>query len=284
MRVAEECNACLDRLIVTTATLATDAPALREKALAAGRAVLKAEFAPDKIPVQIAAKAQRVIREIALNPDPFKKVKEGELALAAKVIGALSANVCEDWTGLFKLAALGNSVDFFRDLGTVASEMSKPVTFAVDEIPAFLARLEDARCLLFLTDNAAECYFDLPLFRRLAQVVAETVYVVKEAPVQNDLTLADLEASGLREAFCRVQTTGTDSPGLDLEAASPAFKMLYARADLILAKGMGYFESFSEMKDERVFHLLKAKCRPVAAALGVPQGSFVAAFTRAQEG
>lgn len=280
MRAAEECYACLDRLIVTTATLATDVPELREKALAAGRAVLEAEFAPDKIPAQIAAAAQRVIRETAQNPDPFKKVKEGELALSVRVVSGISLSVNDDWTSLFRLSALGNSVDFFRDLATVAAEMRMPVAFYVDEIPAFIERLAGVRCLLFLTDNAGECYFDLPLFRRLAAVVEEVVYVVKGAPVQNDLTLADLEASGLREAFGRVETTGTDSPGLDLEAASPAFRTLYERADLILAKGMGYFESFSEMNDGRVFHLLKAKCRPVAAALGVPQGSFVAAFSR----
>lgn len=279
MHAVAECYGCLDRLIVTAASLATDVPELREKAIAAGRAVLNAEFSFSKIPVQIAAAAQRAIREAVANPDPFKEMKRKELALAAQVMSELSLTLGDDWTNLFRVAALGNSLDFFRDLAAVAAEVKQPVEFYVNEIPAFLERLPAVRCLLYLTDNAGECYFDLPLYQRLAAVVEEVVYVVKGAPVQNDLTLADLEASGLRGAFRRVETTGTDSPGLDLDGASPTFRALYDRADLILAKGMGYFESFSEMRDRRVFNLLKAKCRPVAAALGVPQGSFVAAFS-----
>ena len=48
-------------------------------------------------------------------------------------------------------------------------------------------------------------------------------------------------------------------------------------ADLVLAKGMGYWETLSELPAEgKVFHLLKAKCRPVAASLGVSLDSYVA--------
>jgi uncharacterized protein with ATP-grasp and redox domains len=280
MRAVPECYGCLERLIVTTAKLATEDPALRERAIAAGRAILDAEFSPAKIPARVAAAAQRAVRQVAGNADPFRKVKQGELAFAAVAVEQLKPRFGGDWAGLLSLAALGNTVDFFRDLEVVAREMEQPVDFIINQIPAFVDRLASTRCLLFLTDNAAECYFDLPLYRKLCQTVEEAVYVVKARPVQNDLTLADLEECGLKESFTRLASTGTDSPGLDLEAASPEFKSLYARADLILAKGMGYYETFSEIKDGRVFYLLRAKCRPVAAAIGVPQGSFVAAFSR----
>jgi len=280
MRAVIECYGCLDRLIVTTAALATADPAIREKAVAAGWAVLEAEFSVDKIPARVATVAQRAVREATGNPDPFREVKQRELTFAAAAVEELQPRFGSGWEGLLSLAVLGNTVDFFRDLETAAKEMEHPVEFAINQIPVFVDRLASTRSLLFLTDNAAECYFDLPLYRKLCLEVNEVIYVVKARPVQNDLTLADLEESGLREAFVRVETTGTDSPGLDLEAASPAFKRLYARADLILAKGMGYYETFSETNDGRVFYLLQAKCRPVAAAIGVPQGSFVAAFNK----
>jgi uncharacterized protein with ATP-grasp and redox domains len=63
--------------------------------------------------------------------------------------------------------------------------------------------------------------------------------------------------------------------GLLLEEVSPSFCRLLDRADLILAKGMGHFETLSHHKDSRIFFLLQAKCGPVAAALQVPVGSFV---------
>jgi hypothetical protein len=51
----------------------------------------------------------------------------------------------------------------------------------------------------------------------------------------------------------------------------------FAAADLILAKGMGYYESLSELPTEgRVFYCLKAKCQPVADSLGVLLNSYVA--------
>ncbi|MEW6173176.1 MAG: ARMT1-like domain-containing protein [Bacillota bacterium] len=278
MQAQEECYGCLDRLITTTARLASADPVDRERSLAAARAVLRVEFSRNSIPTQIAAAAQRIIREICDDNDPFREVKKREQALAAEVVGETEKRYGGSWEGLFRLAALGNTVDFFRDLESVAEQMKQPVVFAVNQIPAFLERLRKARLVLFFADNAAECFFDLPLFRKLSTEADEVIYVVKERPVQNDLTLSDLAESGLKDQFVRVETTGTDSPGLDLQAASVSFRKLYDRADLIIAKGMGYYETLSEVNDKRVFYLLKAKCNPVAAAIDVPRESFVSAF------
>ncbi|MEW6181905.1 MAG: ARMT1-like domain-containing protein [Bacillota bacterium] len=278
MQTQEECYGCLDRLITTTVRLASADSGDREKSLAAARAVLREGFSRNNIPTQIAAAAQRVIREICGDSDPFKEVKKREQTLASEAVIEAKRRLGDDWEGLFRLAALGNTVDFFRDLESVAEQMKNPVDFTVNQIPAFLERLKKAKLLLFLADNAAECYFDLPLFRKLFTEVDEAVYVVKERPVQNDLTILDLTESGLKDQFKRVETTGTDSPGIDLESASSLFRELYDRADLIVAKGMGYYETFSETGDNRVFYLLKAKCDPVALSIGVPKESFVSAF------
>ena len=49
------------------------------------------------------------------------------------------------------------------------------------------------------------------------------------------------------------------------------------RCDLVIAKGMGYYETFSELPEYRkkVFHLLMAKCKPVAKTLGVQLNEYV---------
>ena len=69
--------------------------------------------------------------------------------------------------------------------------------------------------------------------------------------------------------------TGARTVGLDLDEASPGFRELYAAARLIVAKGMGHFETMSHLADPRVWFLLQAKCAPVAQALGVDRNAFV---------
>ena len=101
------------------------------------------------------------------------------------------------------------------------------------------------------------------------------LYAVKAGPIQNDLTLADLESSGLLAALEPVVDTGARTVGLDLDGVSPGFRELYEAANLIVAKGMGHFETMSHLADRRVWFLLQAKCSPVAQALGVDLNAFV---------
>ena len=100
---------------------------------------------------------------------------------------------------------------------------------------------------------------------------------MKESPVQNDITIADLDRFKMSRDLSRVISTGTDTPGVDMAMASAEFKDEFKNADLVLAKGMGYWETLSELPAEgKVFYLLKAKCQPVAKSLGVPLNSCVA--------
>jgi uncharacterized protein with ATP-grasp and redox domains len=47
----------------------------------------------------------------------------------------------------------------------------------------------------------------------------------------------------------------------------------------VISKGMGNFETLSEIEAQlkgRLIYILRAKCEPVARALGVPKGTLVA--------
>ena len=106
---------------------------------------------------------------------------------------------------------------------------------------------------------------------------ARVTYVVKAAHVQNDITIEDIRRMGLEAEIGDMMTTGTATPGIDFAQASVQFIHEYESADLIFAKGMGYYESLSEFPAEgKVFHCLITKCRPVAQSLGVPENNFVA--------
>ncbi len=277
MRPAEECYSCLVGLVKKTAELATPDPNRRAMAVRDGLAVLERDFARRRVPTQIAGEAQRAIRNITGNPDPFRAVKDREMATAAQLITGVQGRFAGDLAGLMRLAVLGNAVDFFREMD--AAELARPVELYLDEIGGFEQRLHEAQRMLFLADNAGEMYFDYPLVRHLAGRISVT-YVVKDGPVQNDLTADDISRAGFGEEMPNIMTTGTDTPGVDLELVSPGFRNAFDQTDLILAKGMGNYETLSGLVvGPRVFFLLMAKCDPVARSLGVPRDSFVATFS-----
>ncbi|MBM3149671.1 MAG: DUF89 family protein, partial [Chloroflexi bacterium] len=146
----------------------------------------------------------------------------------------------------------------------------------IDDSEEFEVKCRDAKRMLYLADNAGEVFFDLPLLKYLRRFT-RVIYVVKAEPVQNDITLYDVKRAGVEMEVGEVMTTGTATPGIDFAVASEEFKREFAAADLVFAKGMGYWETLSELPAEgRVFYCLRAKCRPVAASLGVPLDSYVA--------
>ena len=101
--------------------------------------------------------------------------------------------------------------------------------------------------------------------------------MVKESPVQNDVTIDDLRRAGLDGELGKVITTGLATPGVIYEAASIEFRREFEAADLVLAKGMGHWEGLTELPAKgKVLHCSMAKCKPVADSMGVPLNSFVA--------
>ena len=282
MEIRSECYGCLERLVDLTVGLATSASGLQEQARQAALAIIAREFGPKAIPARLANIFHRSIREITGNTDPFASRKEAETAFLADLYRKIAPSYGDDLESLLKLAVLGNAIDFFRDADEVRTEILAGVDFEVSHLPQFQEMLtEKPGLLLYLADNAGEQYFDRPLVEHLRRLGWQVLYVVKGGPIQNDLTREDLYASGLGEALEPVVDTGARTVGLVLEEVGDAFREIFFQARIILAKGMGHFETMSHLGDPRVFFLLQAKCGPVARALGVPRRGFV--FQRGRE-
>ncbi|MFC1608112.1 ARMT1-like domain-containing protein, partial [Candidatus Latescibacterota bacterium] len=64
------------------------------------------------------------------------------------------------------------------------------------------------------------------------------------------------------------------APGTILHDCSPSFRESFSKADLIIAKGQGNYESLNEERKNIVF-LLMAKCPVIAHDTGSDVGSFV---------
>jgi uncharacterized protein with ATP-grasp and redox domains len=291
MKLTPVCYECLHRLICQAAELATDDASLKQRAIKEAMKILDDEFSYSQLSIVIATKIHKVVREVTHNPDPYRAMKERELALARELYTELSwqaeaasrrrgrkrSNLYKDeLRGCLKLAAAANVIDFFREPGFIRDAIREPVSFAVDDSEQLETKLKDGGKVLYLADNAGELYFDLPLVKWMKRFV-QVIYVAKPSPVQNDLTLEDLRRSGLVSEFGKVISTGIASPGVVFPLASAQFKREFESADLIFAKGMGHYESLSELSSKgKFFYCLTAKCMPVADSLGVPLNSYVA--------
>jgi uncharacterized protein with ATP-grasp and redox domains len=276
MAIRPECYACLTRLVSLAVNLASPDPEVKRRAGQAARQVLDQEFGPEAIPAAIANRMLNLIHQVSGNADPFAARKTAATALAARLHQRLAPAYGDGLEALLSLAALGNAFDFFRGEAEVALEMLAPVDFGISHLPDFRRALAGLPgLLLYLADNAGEQFFDRPLVNWLRRQGWQVLYVVKGGPIQNDLTRQDLEASGLTEALEPVVDTGARTVGLNLDEVSPEFQKLYDTAQIILAKGMGHFETMSHLNDPRLWFLLQAKCAPVARSLGVTQNTFV---------
>jgi hypothetical protein len=139
--------------------------------------------------------------------------------------------------------------------------------------------------ILYVTDNAGEILFDVFVIRKLLEMGKEVVVSPKSAPVVNDATIEDLKESGisLLEERCRIIPSGAYI-GIALGEAEPDFLDVFIdERYLVLAKGMGNYESMSEFEaipdlglKGRLIYILRAKCEPVANSLGVRKGALVA--------
>ena len=276
MKISSECYDCLGRLICQAGKLATNDELLRQRAVEKATNVLDREFSNEQISIAIATKLHKIIRDVTGNPDPYRTVKEDELVVAGELFSKVKGHYKDTVNDYIKLAAVANAIDFFRSLDEVIEDIKKPVEFAIDDSQRFEAELKQASKVLYLADNVGEIYFDLPLVKKMRQLV-DVKYVVKPSPVQNDATVEDVKEAGLEGEFGAVMTTGIASPGVILDLASDQFRQEFKTADLVFAKGMGHYESLSELPEEgKVFYCLMAKCRPVANSLGIPLNSYVA--------
>ncbi len=244
-------------------------------AIAEGLRILEEEFSSDKVSIAIATKIHDAVKRITENSDPYREMKDREIAIARELSKEIRLEH-RSFRSCLKLAALGNTIDFFRPLDVIVEDMKGQVTFVIDDSKRFETKLRHASNVLYLADNAGEAFFDLPLLKWMRHF-ARVIYVVKASPVQDDLTLEDVRRAGLEGELGEIMTTGTATPGIDFSLASDRFKYEFEAATLIFAKGMGYYESLSELPAEgRVFYCLRAKCKPVADSLKVPLNSYVA--------
>jgi len=276
VRVGSECFGCISRLIEVASELSTNNADMRRRVRRDAIDILEREYNDNVVPAKLSTHILRALKAITGNPDPFAEAKRKEIDFAREASSRI--NPLRNLRSLVEYSALGNTLDFFREPESLLKMADRFPGFAHDDLDEFAGRLPSARKILYLADNAGECFFDGPLVACLAKD-KEVTYVVKDSSAQNDITYDDLAYAGLLNQMGKVITTGDDAIGIDLATASEEVARMLQTSDLIIAKGMGNYETLSELPIRyKILHVLMAKCGPVASSLNAPINSYLAIF------
>lgn len=180
-----------------------------------------------------------------------------------------------------RLAAAGNIIDFGakahgsldieKELGSVDT-----LVFGKDDIVSFKEKLQTAKLLLYIADNVGEILFDRLLIEALQAKYPKLkiIVAVRDKPIINDATLKDAREAGLMEV-AEVISSGSVLPGTILEETSVVFQDWFKKADLIISKGQGNFETLFPISDSRLFFLLRIKCETMANLAQQKMGELV---------
>lgn len=234
-------------------------------------------------PPRIAEKLYPLLCETVGVADPYEMVRRECDDLAMALSDGLLARARSSSTPLrtfVKIALAGNVIDFgITEAFDLHAALDRLVDGEpdVDQIDDFERRLANARDVLYLADNAGEIALDRLLVEHGIGPSRVTL-AVRGGPIINDAVRDDAERVGLSN-LVPVIDPGVAVPGVALEISNEEFRRAFDRADLIVSKGQGNFETLEGLRDPRLFFVFMVKCKTVAQLTGCPLGSSVAAFS-----
>ena len=191
-------------------------------------------------------------------PELRKRVRRDPNPLVAAAKVAIAANVID--LGVKSQLDESQAAEVLRESWSVGAH---------GDFADFQRQVDRARTILYLSDNAGEVAIDRLLIEELGP--ERVTLVVRGKAVINDATIDDARAANLHELVAIIDN-GSDAPGTVLDDCSAEFLERFEKADLIIAKGQGNFETLSE-SDANIFFLLKVKCPVIAAHVGLPTGT-----------
>jgi len=280
VKMNNDCYPCIARGALDAARLATGDEALQLAVLKKVMAKLSV-LDPDWPPPLVARFIQETVGEMTGVWDPYARLKKKYNTLSLELLPALQAmkegqDAAERFDTSVRLSIAGNIIDFGTASTVGREKLLATITHAMEtrvngSVADFRAAVAGASHILWLGDNAGEIVFDRLLLEEMD--CTKITYAVRGGPIQNDATVEDAKAAGLPD-MVRVMDTGALIPGTLIPYCTDEFVREFHRADLIISKGQGNFETLDHY-DERVFFLFKAKCAVVARQAGCKLGDVV---------
>jgi uncharacterized protein with ATP-grasp and redox domains len=283
MNASLDCIPCMIRQTIDAARLGTDNEDLQRRVLNQVLEHLQQvdyQLSPPEIGKQIF----KIIHDLTGCADPYRdlKLRYNQFALLHYNTFKHQVFLSEDPVLLAaKLAVFGNLPDLVSNSHTGRIEQilhnARSQKFNLDDYLFFLQDLAIVRHILYLADNAGEIVFDKLFIEVLQRFYPERslsfTVVVRGAPIINDATMDDARLINLDKVALVIEN-GDNSPATVLHRVSSEMKTYYDKADLIISKGQGNWETLHQEK-KLIYFLLKVRCPLIGAALKVNEGSLI---------
>ncbi len=253
--------------------------------------VLSESMDPGTRSVRIATEVHRRAYQAVGCEDPYLDLKVEADRVAEPYVRMLDDAVLasdDPLRAAVTAAVVGNIMDF-----GVGSAISSPEQFmgvfdgmmaqglGADDTDLLREELERVPGAVYMFDNCGESQLDKVLIRQLRRMGKRVVGVVRGAPILNDVTMEDALRIGMDSEVDRLVSTGKFYIGVDWDDVPGDLAEEIGRCGLVIAKGMANYEATSDVElDVPMVHILRTKCAPVAAELGVPRDINVVRMVR----
>ncbi len=281
MKLEPECIACIfSQALRVCETLQLDKSVT--KRVLDEVALMIPGFSFSETPPQVAARVYPKIAEILGVDDIYRDYKAEAVRHAAKLIPVARERILKASDRLvaaLKASVAGNVIDLAAKQSFSLEEEVKKVfetPFATDDSEELREMLKSTGYLLLIGDNTGEHLFDILLMEQIEDLYPHIKigYVVRGRPIINDVTIKDAKEAGI-DKIARIIDSGVDTPGFDPGRINYETRKHYEKADLIIAKGMGNYESLNDTVKKPTFFLMKVKCGVVASSLGREIGDII---------
>ncbi|MCK4258369.1 MAG: DUF89 family protein [Halanaerobiales bacterium] len=228
-----------------------------------------AEIEYDRTAPYLVAKVMRILKkETGIDDFYFeeKNLFNKKLLSMEKQIEDMLDNSKDRFVSALKIALAGNIVDFGAldeiSFNLVKEIINKTLESDIDEelYKKLKDELSKGKTLLYLGDNTGEIVFDKIFIKEIKKKYpdVEIYFAVRGKPVLNDATEEDAYYVGL-DKYAHIVNNGTDLPGTDLLEVSDEFKEIFNKADIVISKGQGNFESLPGC-GKNIYYLFLCKC------------------------
>lgn len=217
---------------------------------------------------------------LGIEPEDYTETKRYFNALMMEKVEGIQKKIkeAEDPFRLaLQYAMTGNYIDFgavdhvnVEDLEALLEKASQ-IPLKEQELKQLQKEIEEAENIVYLTDNCGEVVMDKLFIEEIKKKNPEAALtvLVRGEEILNDATLVDAKQIGLTEV-APVMGNGSGIAGTSLKDISSEARELLEKADVILAKGQGNFETL-QMCGMNIYYLFLCKCDMFRVRFNVPK-------------
>ena len=226
---------------------------------------------------ELSNKIQDIVKVFSGINDPYAEEKERNLKRASKFVPYLKTYINNSYDKLeqaVRVAILGNIIDLGANPDFKLEDEINRINsnnIVLDDYLLFKEKVEKAKYILYIGDNAEEAIFDKLLIEQLQ--CKNIIFVVRDSYILNDVTIDFAKKIGLNK-IAKVISSGSKVAGTNLKETNKTFNKYFFNAPVIIAKGQGNFETLMNC-DREIFYMFKVKCEVIAKRTGYKVGTSV---------